>query len=259
MEEKLLSFCVTCMNRLYQLEKTLAYNLNEIKNLAGVNICLVNYNSQDSLDKYIKNNFTSHIKSGKLRYFYTDQPETFHVSIAKNLAHRLGTGNILMNLDGDNYISEAHVEDLIKLFNKEHNIFVHGIFYPNWFRKLIRNEGHNGSYGRIALQNNIFFDLNGYDEDLFPIGYEDNDLINRLKKCGYKKVTPQYNWKTAIRNTKNALKENIPNDIKNASWHSIDSMNKKIAKFKLKYNMKRNPEGMKKFQGILNFDKEVIL
>jgi hypothetical protein len=78
-----LSYCTTCMNRLEDLKITLPYNLNLLKN--DEELCIVNYNSQDGMHQWIMKNFTKEINQGKINYFYTQDPKTFHSPKAKNI------------------------------------------------------------------------------------------------------------------------------------------------------------------------------
>ena len=56
-----LSFCITCMNRLYQIEKTLRKNLDDNKNSKyNIEFVLVNFNSNDGLTEYILNSEESY-------------------------------------------------------------------------------------------------------------------------------------------------------------------------------------------------------
>ena len=60
-----LSFCMTCMNRLYQLKETLTKNLNDNRHDSHeIEFILVDFNSTDGLSEYIVENFESDIKSG---------------------------------------------------------------------------------------------------------------------------------------------------------------------------------------------------
>ncbi|MCX7124224.1 MAG: hypothetical protein NTU49_00430, partial [Gammaproteobacteria bacterium] len=187
-----LSFSTTCMNRLYQLQETLPHNLAVIQKFEGVNLCLVNFNSQDGLHEYITNNFQQQIQQGILRYFYTKEPEYFHCSIAKNLAHRLGNGEILYNLDGDNFISVENVQNILDAFMHHDNIFLHETIDD---KILVEN---HGTYGRIASKKTDFVIVKGYDESLVGANRQDCDLIKRFEKSGLKKLNANYEMISAI-------------------------------------------------------------
>src|SRR5205823_9246972 len=60
-----ISFCTTCKNRLWQLSHTLPPNLAAIEADGCSELVLVNYNSQDELDVWIRQ-FRSAIEAGRL-------------------------------------------------------------------------------------------------------------------------------------------------------------------------------------------------
>jgi predicted glycosyltransferase involved in capsule biosynthesis len=47
------------------------------------------------------------------------------------------------------------------------------------------NEDQKGTYGRIGLHKDIFVKIGGYDENFYPAGVHDNDLILRAKYLNY--------------------------------------------------------------------------
>jgi predicted glycosyltransferase involved in capsule biosynthesis len=182
-----LSFCVTCMNRLYHLEQTLLDNLQILKQLPA-EIVLVNYNSQDALDSWIRKHCMSFIEQGTLRYIHEQTAQHFHAPRAKNLAHFMATGNVLFNLDADNFIGEAP-QTILPL-----------VATPRWVIHGWSGTYYDGTYGRIAMPREQFYALGGYDEQLLAMGYEDSDLIERAKAIGasYKHLPSGQ----AIKNTK---------------------------------------------------------
>jgi hypothetical protein len=90
---------------------------------------------------------------------------------AKNLAHRLALGEIVCNLDADNYATPEFTDQLRRLFAAGD-------------RQIVRGEGLAGYWGRIALTRRWFEELGGYDEEFEGWGYEDTDLIMRGERLG---------------------------------------------------------------------------
>lgn len=64
---------------------------------------LVDFGSADGLQDWIYENFIGDIRSGYLKYYYTEEMEDWHASIAKNTTHLLASNEIITNLDCDNY------------------------------------------------------------------------------------------------------------------------------------------------------------
>jgi hypothetical protein len=111
------------------------------------------------------------IAAGALRCFRTEEPRHFHVAHAKNVAHRLGRGRILFNLDADNFIGEETIESLQRIFDSR----------P---RSVVTAEMKPDIGGRTALRREDFGALNGYDERFIGWGAEDWDLISRAVDYG---------------------------------------------------------------------------
>jgi hypothetical protein len=175
-----ISFCTNCMNRLFHLKNTIEANIESNVDYGNVEFVLVNYNSKDGMHEWVKKHLMHHIESGILNYYYTKDPEYFHMSKAKNLAHRLAKNEIVCNLDGDNFTGKDFAYYINYLFNQHgsENIF-HFKKDPYW-----------GCEGRIVLTKDNFYNLGGYDESFHPAGHQDHDLIFRGKAVGleYSKI-----------------------------------------------------------------------
>jgi Glycosyl transferase family 2 len=192
-----ISYCITCKNRLWQLRQTLPDNLEAVIADGNSEIVLVNYNSADELDHWIRR-FQSHIDSGVLRYVHEQIDPFFHCSIAKNLAHLAATGEFLVNLDGDNFIGDT-IPTWRALWMERCDTLIHG--YCADGRDLADRliEG-NGTFGRIGLSRKHFNALGGYDEKMHPSAYEDNDLIHRARAYGLTISLTAQSGLAAIRN-----------------------------------------------------------
>ncbi|MBL7856250.1 MAG: glycosyltransferase family 2 protein [Cyclobacteriaceae bacterium] len=169
-----ISFCTTCMNRFFHLRKTIIRNMESNIRYKRAEFVLVNYNSQDGLHEWAKKNLRKYIDAGILNYYYTPEPKFFHVSIAKNIAHRMAKGEFVCNVDGDNFTGKDFAFYLNYLINQ---FGIDSLFH---FRK----KPFWGTEGRVALSKAKFLALGGYDESFFPTGHEDHDLINRARAYG---------------------------------------------------------------------------
>lgn len=211
------SLCITCMNRLYQLKHTLIQNILDNIEYPNVEVCLVNYNSGDGLDEFIRSQFSSYIDNGILRYIYIDEPQSFHCSKAKNLSHYYATGDIICNVDADNFTGKDFAFYINYLFNVHNkNSIFHFKKHPYW-----------GTAGRIALTKANFLKIGGYDEDFGPTGHQDFNLIERARKNGltYYNIEIE-NFLRYISNSKHEKTLNVDG---NKPWKHYDEENKRIA------------------------------
>ena len=163
--ELMISFCTTCMDRIQYLKYTLPTNI-EVSDFLYPNVefILVDYDSKDGLEGWVKKTLKKHLYSGVLRYYKVTGYKYFNRSHAKNIAHKQAKGNIVCNLDADNFISVEFIETVLRLFERDRNIILHGT---------------GGAHGKVCLMKNNFLKLGGYNEDLVDWGVEDIDLLQR--------------------------------------------------------------------------------
>jgi hypothetical protein len=167
------------MGRLWQLRKTLPAHLKAFDGHSDVEFVLLDYNSRDGLEQWILGNPIARqaIDDGLLVYAKEHTADVYHSSKAKNLAHRLAKGEILVNLDADNWAMDID-QPLRRAFRRSRDI----VFQA-------RNRRRDGSGGRIALARYWFFQLGGYNEALEPIGYQDVDMVHRARAASLRKRT----------------------------------------------------------------------
>ena len=77
----------------------------------------------------------------------------------------------MCNLDGDNIISPEFVPKCVGHFAAGCKLV--------WFHD---GTAKAGTCGRIAYLRDDFWAVRGYDQDLLPMGYQDIDIVERLKK-----------------------------------------------------------------------------
>jgi hypothetical protein len=176
-ERPVIVFCSTCKNRVGHLRKTLPQNLLDNPKSKFV---VVDYGSEDDLLYWLKTEMSQPIEAGRIIvYSYRDHPR-FRMAHAKCMAHRLGMlegGDILVNLDADNYAGEGF-ED-----------FIHTSFASNpkallWAR-MVKGEMTRGISGRIAVTAKAFHKVGGYDEKFEGWSHDDKDFNLRLQAAGY--------------------------------------------------------------------------
>lgn len=172
-----ITFCTTCTGRLHHLRATYPHNLSSLSLGVESNFVLLDYNSQDGLEDWAKQNLLSYIQNGWLTYYKTTEPLFYNSPHAKNIAHLLADGDIVVNLDADNYLVNGYPELLISTYSDDN------------YNKIVRYEHEDDFSGRIAIGRELFIKLGGYDER-FGVGYgfDDLDLISRVEKAGYPSV-----------------------------------------------------------------------
>lgn len=166
------SFCVTNRNRLEHAKKTIPRNLEMLRSFENTEMTLLNYGSEEDLDGWVREELKDWIVSGKLIYGVTKHPKAFRIAHAKNCAHMMATGDVVVNLDSDNWLSQRFIELVLDSFNRHDNPVVKG-----WGR---------GYGGRLGVRKDIFQFVGGYDERMDTWGYEDLDLFDRINLASYR-------------------------------------------------------------------------
>jgi hypothetical protein len=165
-----ISLCTTCRNRVHQLKHVFDRNLSTVLADADAEWVILNYNSSDDLDSFVLSRLDD--SKGKILYVREKSAQSWHSSIAKNIAHRTASGEVLMNLDCDNYIGNALKTIRNKLKGK-----IGGLH-------LWSGRNGDGTYGRIVVRRQYFLAAGGYDESFYPMAHQDTDLLNRLNAMG---------------------------------------------------------------------------
>ncbi|MCP9755889.1 glycosyltransferase family 2 protein [Lacihabitans sp. CCS-44] len=163
------------MNRLHHLKQTLPYNLDCICGDQNHEIIILDYNSTDGLDKWIENNRSRLPKS--IKYFKTTTSDHYKRSHSRNMAMRLASGDIICNLDADNFIGEGFIDYISKVFSENQNVFVSP-----------EENSKSDVFGKICFTKNAFFEIGGYDEKIEYYGFEDLELKTRLIEKGLKNI-----------------------------------------------------------------------
>lgn len=176
-----ISFCTVSMNRAQHVMQTLPVNIADNKDYPNLEFVLLDYNSSDGLEQYVKENFSEHLKSGILKYYRTGNPEYFHRSHSRNLLFKLAEGDIICNVDADNFTGKNFAEYINNMFGKNRNIFLTTLQKTGTtFRRDVM--------GRICVNRNDFYRTGGFDERMASYGFEDYDLANRLEMAGVKRA-----------------------------------------------------------------------
>ena len=129
-----------------------------------------------------------YIEKGILKYLKTEEPKYFLRSHSKNIASIHASGEIVCNVDADNFIGYEFADYINTCFNENDNIFLSA-------DQILSDKG---CIGRICLKKNDFMEVRGYDESMRDYGFEDNDLINRLEMKGLCQKNIPFQYMNAI-------------------------------------------------------------
>ena len=203
-----ISFCITCRDRAFHIKQTLEKNIIDNLDYDNLEFVLLDYNSEDDLQEFVFSKLKKYIDSGILKYYKTNLPTSFNMANAKNNAHYLAIGDIVCNLDADNYTGKDFAFYINYVCNKnEHPI---GSSKEKNLVNILLDDGDFG--GRIFMFKRDFLSLGGYDESFVYWGFDDNDIYNRAVRYGLKSVGIPLCFLRAIRHKNNI--RNI-NDQKN--------------------------------------------
>lgn len=169
-----ISFCTTSMNRLFHIEQTYINNIKNSISYENVEFILLDYGSQDNIETWAKDNLKNFIEEGLVSFYQTKEPKFWVAAHAKNIAHKMASGDILINLDSDVYIPENFCDYIKSCFSK--NIIL------SFDSKDMDN--NDGCAGMIGARKEHFYSVNGYDENIY-LGWGFDDL-NYQFRCRMK-------------------------------------------------------------------------
>jgi len=245
------------MDRLYTLRETLPKNIEDNADYPFVEFVVLDYNSKDGLGDWIKENMMPFIESGIVSYYRTEEPQYFSMSHSRNIAFRVASGDIVNNLDADNFTNQgfaSRINEMAQLGSKDREVA-----YPNpatEVNKVMFGKGKKLLRGRLGFFKSDFVNLlGGYDEDLQGYGHDDRDLYNRAMKLEFNLLWfgGQY-----VDRIKTSRAEKVVN-MKIKDWKKTENMNKEVSKKKIdagiyKANQNRH---WGKATLIKNFDQEI--
>jgi glycosyltransferase involved in cell wall biosynthesis len=166
-----ISLCTVCMGRLHDLMVTLPVNIYYNQEYENLEFVVLNYNSPDRMDEWMRDYMMLYIRSGILVYLHTTEPEFYTMSHPRNVAFKMATGDIVANVDADNLIHRGFVEMLNGLAELQPAQAVFAVRHID---------------GQLAMYKDEWLELGGYDESLEGYGCEDVNLLWRAQAAGCK-------------------------------------------------------------------------
>lgn len=181
------SFCTAYKNRSEDLIRTLKQNIKDNIDYENVEFVIVDYDSEDRImDEALQSEFYKSMMSrGILKYFIVKGKPFINVAHCKNMAHRLATGDILCNVDADNFTGKHFAEYLAKMTLKHDYASFFACDEKVWQTKRCIQRGADG---RVAVRKEIFDTLQGYNESLNGYGADDYELKQRLRNFGLREI-----------------------------------------------------------------------
>ena len=175
-----ISFCTTSMNRLHHLRETLPRNVNDNLNYENIEFLLLDYNSGDGTEEWVKSEMLHLIEKKVLTYYRIFGVSDYRRSHSRNIMLKLASGEIYCNLDADNFAGKNFAFYVSSEFGSSDNTFLSG---------SIKRD----ALGRICALVKDMLEIRGYDESFIGYAYEDIDLIHRLERIGKKqrKITDE--------------------------------------------------------------------
>lgn len=173
------------MNRLHQLKETLPQNIKDNEDYDNLEFVVLDYNSQDGMEAWVRENLGRYISQGRLVYYRTHEPTAFSHSHAKNLSFKLATGDIVCNINADHYTGPDFASYVNSAFTEESNILLSPIDFHR-----TKNDYHppKDVLGKVCLRKMDFLKIRGFDEQIKTYGFEDYDFVNRLEMTGVRRV-----------------------------------------------------------------------
>ena len=163
------------MDRLHHLRQTLPRNIQNSSSHSDVEFVLLDYGGKDGVESWAKEELSSHIADGRVVFCMTETaPDHFFASHAKNIAHKVASGDILCNLDSDILIPKGFCEYLDSIFSINPKLIIAFDSDDPY--------GNHGCAGIVAARKEHFYSVNGYDESIrMGWGYDDMNFQFRCR------------------------------------------------------------------------------
>lgn len=215
-----ISLCTTCCNRIEDFKYTLPHNLKFIGNYnKPIEWVIVDYGSTD--ENELKDLVSSIERPSNLEIVFIRSNENWNICRAKKLAHDSTTGDILINIDADNFIGISYLEMIHQTVSE--NLL--SLIYYEWddnLKNLHDNGLDLGFMGKIAISKGIYKSIGGYTTDLHGYGGDDTDLIHRAVLLPINKVTLNDKMKYWTKTIPTVDQETIENNlVENRINHNV--------------------------------------
>lgn len=185
----LISYCITCHGRLWQLIETLKHNLKFTQS-GFFEICVLLYNDESAYE-YLVGNYKEYLEDGRLRIKVHNEDRVFEdgtrwsCGYAKDLSHKMGKGRVLFNLDADNFIDSELRNSLLDLDANEILITEQSEWLPDG--RSGRIGVHRCVYGKVRYRDRGRSDDGDFIGQCIGIG-----LKVKQVSCFYKPISNEF-------------------------------------------------------------------
>lgn len=164
------------MDRLEHLQATYIKNIQDNTRYPNIEFVLLNYSCpNEKTEPWISDQLMQYINDGTLTYLYYPDADYFDPSHARNLSMLAASGDIVCNLDADNFTGPNFAIFVYKVLSHA----------PCYIRGPITYD----VAGRVCMWKEHFLKVGGYDERMQGWGGEDGDITSRLRMLGLKHMT----------------------------------------------------------------------
>jgi len=229
-QEKFISVVTTCMNRLSDLKNTLPRNIEDNEEYDNAEFIVLDYNSTEDVEGWIRKRMMRHIKSGRLKVYRTECSDYFQPNHSRNLSFQLATGELVTNVDTDNIIHKGFLRRLNECAAvADEKILICAEDFLKY------GSGRLKLRGRFCLYKKDIEYLRGFDEDLDNgFSHDDVNFVFRAMMARFQMVRyeKEFNWDRKTTPDMNKVKY-----IKEKDWNKTRIMNEELTLRKLSRGM----------------------
>jgi hypothetical protein len=164
---------------LHHLKQTLPQNIADNASYPSLEFIILDYNSGDGLKEWITTAMADHLATGRVVYIHSPGHEYFQRSHSRNMAFNAAKGELLCNVDADNYTGPGFAKYIGERFSADPKIFLTAFSadQPN----------SPDFFGRICCKKEDLIRVGGYNEQMDGYGFEDHELIHKLSAAGLRR------------------------------------------------------------------------
>lgn len=169
------SVCTHCMNKLEEAKWSVPKNIEDNSDYPNFELVLLDYNSTDGLEDWVKSEMMEFIERGILVYYKMEGPTYFWAQHARNVTMKAASGKIV------------NLVDLNKCTNKGFASYINRVANQFPYKPIIFTIGGKNPRlrGRLGFFKHDFIRLGGYNEQFLGYSWDDRELMYRALKSKF--------------------------------------------------------------------------